>query len=100
VVIAGCDGKAAQQWVIEAGGAIEHDGKCLNVDGTGTARSTPVDLDTCTGRAPQHWAAAKGALVSTSSGKCLNDPAFDVTPGTQLQIFTCTGGANQKWTLP
>jgi hypothetical protein len=99
VVIADCDGSAAQDWSFEAA-TIQSGGKCLDIYRQGKANKTPVDLYTCTGGANQEWASEDGTLVNPASGKCLDDPRFNTTDGTQLEIYTCNGGANQQWNTP
>jgi hypothetical protein len=100
VVIADCDGSAAQDWTTEAGGTIQAAGKCLDIYRDEKTNKAPVELWTCTGGANQQWTPDNGTLVNPVSGKCLDDPRFNVTDGTQLEIYTCNGGANQQWNIP
>ncbi len=101
VVIATCDGTAAQRWTIAAGNAIQIGGKCLDVTGRGTTDGVLVELWTCNGGTNQQWTVgANTSLVGTGSGKCLDDPGKSTVDGTQQEIWTCNGGANQVWQLP
>ena len=75
-------------------------GKCLDVNGAGTANGTLVDLYTCNGTAAQVWVPqSNGELLNPNSGKCLDDTGFGGS-GTQVQIWACADTANQQWTLP
>jgi Glycosyl hydrolase family 59/Ricin-type beta-trefoil lectin domain len=95
-----CNGTAAQVWQY-SNGAVENNGKCLDVVGnTSTADGTLVDLWDCNGGNNQDWNVVNGTLVNPQSGKCLDDPGLSTTPGTQLDIWDCNGGANQKWNMP
>ena len=76
-------------------------GKCLDVNASGTADGTLVDLYDCNGTAAQVWQPqSNGALLNPNSGKCLDDPSSSTTAGTQVQIYDCNGTAAQHWTLP
>jgi hypothetical protein len=94
---------AEQQWTIEADGAmlIGNSFACLEVYDSGTANTTPVDIDACDGTGAEEWRPlANGSLVNPESGKCLADPSSSTTNGTQLEIYTCNGIAGEQWTLP
>jgi Glycosyl hydrolase family 59/Ricin-type beta-trefoil lectin domain len=94
-----CNNTAAQQWTA-TGGALQVNGKCLDITGSGsTADGTLVEIWDCDGGANQVWTAENGTLVNPASGKCLDDPGFSTTNGTQLDIWDCNGGVNQAWTL-
>ena len=82
-------------------GTLQALGKCLDVQGGGTANGTLVQLYTCNGTGAQVWQPQpNGALANPQSGKCLDDTGSSTTPGTQVQIWSCTGAGNQSWTLP
>ncbi|MGW4950287.1 PQQ-dependent sugar dehydrogenase [Streptomyces parvulus] len=71
-------------------------GKCLDVDGAGTADGTKVQLWTCNGTAAQQWTrSADGALRAL--GKCLDVSAGGTADGTRIQLWTCNGTGSQKW---
>jgi chitinase len=85
---------------VETNDTLEVLGKCLDVDGAGTANGTTVDLYTCNGTGAQDWVPqSNGSLVNPNSGKCLDDTGYGGS-GTQVQIWACTGNSNQEWTLP
>ena len=99
IVGTACEGLTEQTWTLEANGAIEFKGKCLDTAGGGTASGTDVVLDKCTGASSQDWQpGASYALIDQASGLCLTDP-MDVT-GTQLEIESCAATLNQQWRLP
>jgi hypothetical protein len=75
-------------------------GKCLDINGGGTADGTKVDLYDCNHTAAQVFVPqAGGTLLNPQSGKCLDDTGRGGS-GTQLQIWDCGSQANQQWTLP
>ena len=100
IVISDCNGGAGQVWIVEPGGALQANGKCMDIYRDEKTSKAPVELWTCTGGANQQWQATNGTLVNPASGKCLDDPGFNTTDGTQLEIYTCNGGLNQQWQLP
>jgi RHS repeat-associated protein len=96
-----CTGSAGQDWTVRNDGTIQIMGKCLDVQGAGTANSTPVDLYTCNGGGNQIWEPGpNGWLINPASGKCLDDPGQSTTNGTQLDIYSCVTQNNETWTLP
>jgi type 1 glutamine amidotransferase len=77
------------------GGAIVGaSGKCVDVNGAGTADGTKIQLWTCTGGTNQQWTRDGGTLRSL--GKCMT--ATGTGDGALVQLFTCNGGAGQTWT--
>jgi len=100
VVISDCNGSPEQNWMVEADGTLQVNGKCMDIFRDQKVNKAKVELWTCTGGANQQWAAVSGTLVSPISGKCLDIPRFNTTNGTQLEIYTCNGGLNQRWVLP
>jgi chitinase len=75
-------------------------GKCLDVNGAGTANGTTVDLYDCNGTGAQVWVhQSNGAYLNPNSGKCLDDTGWGAS-GTQSQIWACSGNSNQSWSLP
>ncbi|MEY9931420.1 hypothetical protein ABH926_006069 [Catenulispora sp. GP43] len=81
------------------GGALQVNGKCLDVTGAGTANGTLVELWDCNGGGNQQWQQNGDTLVNPASGRCLDDPGFSSTNGTQVEIWDCNGGVNQNWTM-
>ncbi len=76
-------------------------GKCLDVQHSGTASGTPVDLWSCNGTGAQQWQLVPGgggvSLVNPQSGLCLADPGDATANGTGLQIATRASAAGQAW---
>lgn len=100
-----CDVTAADQmWRVRGNGdgtlsLVVVSGECLDVQGSGTANGTPVQVWGCNGSGAQKWRLrADGALVNPQSGRCLDAAAGAV--GTHLQLWACSGGAGQALALP
>jgi non-reducing end alpha-L-arabinofuranosidase len=75
-------------------------GRCLDIDGNGTAAGTKVELWDCNGVGGQKWfQQANGSLLNPQSGLCLDDPGGNTANGTQLQVYTCNGTAAQQFPL-
>ncbi|MEV4116532.1 ricin-type beta-trefoil lectin domain protein, partial [Nonomuraea sp. NPDC049695] len=74
-------------------------GKCLDVNGAGTADGTAVIIWDCNGQNNQKWRLnADGTITAVGANKCLDVSGYGTANGTKVQIWTCTGGTNQKWT--
>ncbi|MFI8306247.1 lectin [Streptomyces sp. NPDC085927] len=71
-------------------------GKCLDVDGGGSADGTKVQLWTCNGTAAQTWTLA-GDGTLRALGKCLDVSGGASADGTRVQLWTCNGTGAQKW---
>ena len=86
--------------MVEAGSRLHVLGKCMDINGGGTADGTAVDLYDYNNTAAQVFMPqSNGSLYNLQSGKCLDDTGWSTTPGTGLQIWDCTGQANQQWSL-
>ncbi|MEU9419598.1 ricin-type beta-trefoil lectin domain protein [Streptomyces sp. NPDC048272] len=77
-------------------------GKCLDVQGGGTADGTPVQVYTCTaGSGAQTWQLFgddRGLHVrNTKSFKCLEVAGNKAANGTKIQIATCNSSPAQTW---
>ena len=73
-------------------------GKCVDVQGSGTADGTRVQLYTCNGTGAQTWTwAADGSVRAL--GKCLDVSGGSTADGARVQLWTCNGTGAQKWTL-
>ncbi|GAA2491496.1 RICIN domain-containing protein [Actinocorallia cavernae] len=77
-------------------------GKCLDVQGGGTADGTPVQIYTCNGSAAQQWkfwGSYDGgyALYNAKAQKCLDVKGAADANGTKIQVWTCNGTAAQQW---
>jgi non-reducing end alpha-L-arabinofuranosidase len=97
----GCQSYAIDQhWYHNANGSLETLGRCLDIDGDGTAVGTKVELWDCNGVGGQVWQQqSNGSLLNPQSGLCLDDPSGNTANGTQLQIYTCNGTAAQQFAL-
>jgi non-reducing end alpha-L-arabinofuranosidase len=89
-----------QHWTHNSDDSLETLGRCLDIDGDGTAPGTKVELYDCNGVGGQKWVQqSNGALLNPQSGLCLDDPGASTANGTQLQIYTCNGTAAQQFKL-
>ncbi|MEV0531446.1 ricin-type beta-trefoil lectin domain protein [Kitasatospora sp. NPDC050463] len=71
-------------------------GKCLDVNGAGTADGTAVQTWGCSGGVNQQWSAYLDGTLR-AMGKCLDAAGGGTVNGTKAQIWACHGGANQVW---
>ncbi|MFH9066090.1 ricin-type beta-trefoil lectin domain protein [Streptomyces coeruleorubidus] len=71
-------------------------GKCLDVNGAGTADGTAVQIWSCGDGANQLWSAYTDGTLR-SMGKCLDAAGWGTANGTKVQTWTCNGGSNQVW---
>ncbi|MFI6014625.1 ricin-type beta-trefoil lectin domain protein [Streptomyces sp. NPDC051243] len=71
-------------------------GKCLDVNGAGTADGTAVQTWSCGDGANQYWSAYTDGTLR-SMGKCLDAAGGATANGTKVQLWACHGGANQVW---
>jgi hypothetical protein len=89
-----------QHWTHNANGSLSTIGKCLDINGDGTANGTQVELWDCNGVGGQKWVQqSDGSLLNPQSGRCLDSPSGATANGTRLQIWDCNGSAAQKFTL-
>ncbi|MFE1880351.1 ricin-type beta-trefoil lectin domain protein [Streptomyces diastatochromogenes] len=65
-------------------------GKCMDVQGAGTADGTPIQLYRCNTTTAQNWSVTGDTL--RAGGKCAT------VNGTLVQLATCDGGTAQKFT--
>ncbi|MEV6947325.1 RICIN domain-containing protein [Streptomyces sp. NPDC051172] len=77
-------------------------GKCLDVQGSGTANGTPVQTYTCNNSAAQQWQfwgsyAGGYALFNTHAAKCIDVQNGNDANGTKIRLWTCNGSAPQQW---
>ncbi|WP_344872968.1 RICIN domain-containing protein [Nonomuraea antimicrobica] len=77
-------------------------GKCLAIDGAGTANAAPAVQRTC-GSGPEQrwsWSGADGRqLKNTHSGKCLAIGGGNTAKGAQAIQWPCGSGSEQQWIL-
>ncbi|MBE8472260.1 ricin-type beta-trefoil lectin domain protein [Streptomyces justiciae] len=71
-------------------------GKCMDVNGAGTANGTAVQTWSCGDSANQYWSAYTDGTLR-SMGKCLDAAGYGTANGTKVQLWSCHGGANQVW---
>jgi poly(3-hydroxybutyrate) depolymerase len=74
----------------------ESAGRCLDVNGAGSANGTQMIVWDCHTNANQQFTRSGQALQVL--GKCL-DVAPNAGSGTRAQIWDCHGGANQQWNV-
>ncbi|MFJ9905254.1 RICIN domain-containing protein [Streptomyces sp. NPDC101152] len=77
-------------------------GKCLDVQGSGTANGTPVQIYTCNNSAGQEWKFGGlydggYSLYNTNARKCLDVQNGNDANGTKIRLWTCNGSAPQQW---
>ncbi|MEV4120008.1 ricin-type beta-trefoil lectin domain protein [Micromonospora sp. NPDC049645] len=70
-------------------------GKCLDVDNSGTADGTKIQLWTCNGTAAQSW--TRVGDTYRVLGKCLDVDNGGTANGTKVQLWTCNGTGAQVW---
>ena len=86
--------------MVQAGSTLQALGKCMDINGGGTADGTTVDLYTCNNTGAQVFIPqSNGELYNPQSNKCLDDTGYGGS-GTQLQIWDCADTSNQQWHLP
>jgi type 1 glutamine amidotransferase len=78
-----------------AGQIVGAEGRCVDVDGAGTADGTRVQLWPCNGTNAQQW--ARAGETWTALGKCLDVSGAGTADGTRVQLWTCNGTAAQNW---
>ncbi|MFI1400475.1 RICIN domain-containing protein [Streptomyces sp. NPDC020681] len=97
-----CSGDTNQRWKPQSEALVNPaSGKCLDVQGGGTANGTRVQLWSCSpNNGAQRWVRdANGNLRNPQSGKCLDAVERGTWNGTALQIWDCGGGSQpqQQW---
>jgi hypothetical protein len=89
-----------QRWEHFADNTLRTLGRCLDINGNGTANNTQVELWDCNGVGGQKWVQqADGSLRNPQSGRCLDSPSGATGNGTRLQIYDCNGSAAQKFSV-
>ena len=69
--------------MVQAGSKLHVLGKCMDINGGGTADGTTVDLYDGNGTAAQVFIPqSNGSLYNPQSGRCLDDTGWSITPGT------------------
>ncbi|PTM86588.1 ricin-type beta-trefoil lectin protein [Streptomyces sp. VMFN-G11Ma] len=89
-----------QHWYHRSDSSLSTLGRCLDIEGNGTADGTKVELWDCNGVGGQKWVQqADGSLLNPQSGRCLDAPNGATANGTRLQIANCNGSAAQKFAV-
>ncbi|GAB3985736.1 PQQ-dependent sugar dehydrogenase [Plantactinospora veratri] len=70
-------------------------GKCLEIEGGGTADGSQAQIWNCTGSAHQTW--TRNGQTLRTLGKCLDVSGAGTANGTKIQLWTCNGTAAQNW---
>ncbi|MEV1072307.1 ricin-type beta-trefoil lectin domain protein [Micromonospora parva] len=70
-------------------------GRCLDVDNSGTADGTKIQLWTCNNTAAQSW--TRVGDTYRALGKCLDVDNAGTANGTKIQLWTCNGTGAQVW---
>lgn len=103
-VNAGYNGATKSRFYIMNSSLGVVNGKCIDVQYSGTTSGTIVWLYGCsTGdfNPAQLWTfGLNGTIMNQSSGLCLSTTNNGSEDGNQLIVATCNGSAGQKWTTP
>ena len=70
--------------------------KCLDINGSGTADGTKIQLYTCNGSGAQQWTLPGDGSIR-GLGKCLDVRSSGTANGTFVQLWTCNGSGAQRW---
>ena len=70
-------------------------GKCLDVDGGGTANGTQIQIWDCVGNPAQTW--TRNGQTLRALGKCLDVSGGGSADGTKIQLWDCNGSGAQNW---
>jgi streptogrisin D len=71
-------------------------GKCLDINGSGTADGTKIQIWTCNGTGAQQWTIGTDGTLR-GLGKCLDVRFSGTANGTITQLWTCNGSGAQVW---
>ncbi len=89
-----------QQWTLKPDQTIRTLGRCLDLNGNGTANGTKLELYDCNGVGGQKWVPQpNGSLLNPQSGRCLDDPSGNTANNTALQLYDCNGNPAQVFTF-
>lgn len=98
-----CSGVSGQQWTRNTDGTLRAFGKCIDLDGAGTAtiNGTKIELWDCNASPGQQWIPqANGSILNPQSGRCLDLPSGNLVIGTDVKLFDCNGLWPQQWAVP
>ncbi|HVV25296.1 MAG TPA: arabinofuranosidase catalytic domain-containing protein [Pseudonocardiaceae bacterium] len=89
-----------QHWTHNANGSLSTLGRCLDINGNGTAAGTQVELWDCNGVGGQKWVQrSDGSLYNPQSGRCLDSPSGGTANGTRMQIWDCNSSGAQQFSV-
>ena len=71
-------------------------GKCVDVNGAGSADGTKIQLWTCNSGTNQQW--TRNGSTLRALGKCMGVAGGATADGSLVQLSTCTGTGGQNWT--
>ncbi|MFI6761973.1 RICIN domain-containing protein [Micromonospora sp. NPDC050417] len=79
-------------------GEVKALGKCAEINASGTADGTRIQIWDCNGAANQRWTVGTDGTIR-GLGKCLDVQASGLTNGTKIHLWTCNGTGAQQWTV-
>lgn len=71
---------------------------CLDINASGTADGTKIQIWTCNGTGAQQWTIGSDGTFR-GLGKCLDVRFSGTTNGTIVQLWTCNGTGAQVWSI-
>jgi hypothetical protein len=71
-------------------------GKCVDVNASGTANGTKVQIWTCNGTGAQQWTVAGDGSIR-ALGKCLDVSGGGTVNATKVQLWDCNSTGAQQW---
>ncbi|WP_203704724.1 ricin-type beta-trefoil lectin domain protein [Asanoa iriomotensis] len=77
-------------------GAIRALGKCADVNASGTADGTKIQIWDCNGAPNQTWTVGTDGTIR-SLGKCMDVQSSGLVNGTKIHLWTCNGTGAQQW---
>jgi hypothetical protein len=94
------DVRLDQHWTHFADNTLRTLGRCLDINGNGTANGTQVELWDCNGVGGQKWVQqADGSLRNPQSGRCLDSPNGAPPTAPACRSTTATAAAAQKFAV-
>ncbi|WP_410614382.1 RICIN domain-containing protein [Amycolatopsis sp. lyj-109] len=74
-------------------------GRCVDVNGAGTANGTAVQLWDCNSGGNQQWNRTAGKQITVYGNKCMDAQGGGTSAGTPVVIWDCSGGGGQQWNV-
>lgn len=98
LVIATCNGSAAQHWEALSDGTIRSVSLCMDAAWAGTDVFTVVQVAYCSGNRAQQWRLnTSNDLVNVNADKCADVTDQRTGTGSPVKLYWCNGQDNQKW---